>query len=278
MMKTIGILGLAFALCASTCLHARGRTQPRGSLRKQVRIEKLDLNSPRFQRPSDLLTSDQIYQKYFGKGDSELFESYRSGAWGWDERYRPYYPWVSRSLLVDSNFFFNQRVDLDRSSRARDIVRSRIDHFIRTYINGWKHPKPVRAVQMIAEKTKNVPIAISSENKRAGEIRLGYDILSDSSRIEYANGPIEGGIYHPELFAAATGTKPKLGLTSVSLNSNFGQEAPRANLGLPLTLQYLLASISKNLSPVVSLQISKRQPLFDRDITHDYEIRVVWSF
>jgi hypothetical protein len=289
MVKTCRILlflATALALCSESA-HAR---KPR---KKPLPAGTIKLSAKKFgplpehlvKRPEHLLTDEQYYQKYIGKNDEKIRSLYLS-EWEHQDKELSKSPNTTASYHITPGFDpIPRREDKLRFALAQNALRVRLDTMINSYaadIKDFKGVTEVRQVQQVLqntlEKVKNQSLRISENNERAGEFRMGYDVITDNSKIEYVKGPVEGGLYHPALVGAITGSKPKFDIASLSLNTNLGSDNPRAGLSLPLHRRWVVTTLEKQLAPTLRAGFSKETPLKAPAYEHIYRFQISYTF
>lgn len=255
----------------------------RGTLVHRVALEERDLNSLMAQR-TDYEDPDKFYKTYFGKTDAQVKSMYES-QWRFHEMQVPYAitSWRYEHLSIASLDFYD-RAPYEwqvRQEFAAQVLRMRLDSGIRAALYEVKNPiltKSYAKFKNTMEQINNYPLRLSNKkDSKAGELRLGYDVLSDASKIEYVQGVVETGIYHPKLVGLITNQYSWTN-ANVRLSTNLGAQVPRVSLSVPLHRNTVEGSVSKSLSNSVSASLATAQPWKDQNSSHSYTAQIAYSF
>jgi len=203
---------------------------------------------------------DQIYQTYFGNTDAQIALIYQDQFQQHDQNL----PFRSSSwrgeFISNSVASGNPTYDWQaRQQLAKQVLRMRVDQGVRETLKSLNQSPLIAKAQGALEAVQNVsvPVASSEEGKPAAQLRLGYDVISDSSRIEVVGGAVDVGVYKNGFLANPGDTHSAL----MTVSSDLGPELGRASVSMPLSAQTLQTSISKQLSPSVATSVSSTQPL-----------------
>lgn len=237
-----------------------------------------------FAQRSQFEEQDSFYKTFIAKTDNQVTEMYKS-RWWYHETQENYGLTATTDEHINfastNNFGKGEKESDLRSGLATQVLRMRIDAGIRAALAEVKNPKIQKAqkgIKQAMDTMNNYPLRLSSKpGSRAGEFRLGYDVLSDSSKIEYAQGLVEAGVYHPK-FSGLVTQQQSLEIANLSVGTNFGGTAPKATLSMPLHRNSVEASLSKPLSDVVNARLTTGQPLRDQSVAHRYEAQIAYSF
>lgn len=107
---------------------------------------------------------------------------------------------------------------------------------------------------------------------------FGYDIFSDSTRIEYQRGSFRAGLYHAAFFGAIVNSLSFLDLLTLRMTTELGPQSPVAFLSYRWNSYAVVTGISQRLSNMVSTELSTTQPFIRNLNPSVYEIKFVFNF
>jgi hypothetical protein len=149
----------------------------------------------------------------------------------------------------------------------------RIDQGVREYLKNMKQSETLAKAQGAIEALQNVSISSSEESGSKAQLRLGYDLFSDSSKLEYVGGIVDFGVYKNRMLSNPTdGSSAQMTVTK-----DLGEDVGRASVTVPLSAENIQTSISKQLSSTVATSLSSTQPLKTRQDS-SYYWNVAFSF
>lgn len=231
-------------------------------------------------RPSDYKDEDAFYREYVAPTDAKIVRDY-TDRWHYQEMQVLYASttWNYEHVSIGSQDFLGQgQYDgFVRGQFAQQVLRIRGDAMIRAYFAPNDRAADVKTAQRALNSIKSVPLRVSSD-KQGGEFHFGYDVFTDSSKLEYTQGSVQAGLYHPHLFGAFTGAAGKLDALNLKMSAHTGVGLPTANLSYYMNGSAIEGSVSEPLSPVVLAELVSRQPLRDQTITHTVGVRVTYRF
>lgn len=273
---TLAVLILAF--------HSSALRAEIGTIVHKANPKKNALPAHLMQQRTDFEEVDSFYRDFFGKLDPEIEQSYKNRFWYHETQVNYGLPWWRREVIGFASVEGFGRGPFEgdvRKDMATQVFRMRVDAGVRAALYKIKNPSIVKATktfQNTMSQINNYPLRLSSKpGSKAGEFRIGYDVLSDNSKIEYVQGIVEGGLYHPQLFGFVTRQK-SWDIANLSLSTNIGNAYPKATLSLPLHQNTIGGTVSKSLSETVSASVRTDQPLKDQNQPHSYYAEVAYRF
>lgn len=279
--QKFAVLLLCFVLNFSAVVYAET-----GSLVHVFHTPERKTSPLLLKQKSDFEEQDKFYKEYFSKTDKQISDIYLS-RWQYHDQQVPYAmtTWRHEHLSIGSLDYYS-RAPHEKDVRqefAEQVFRMRTDAGIRAFLYNLKSPtlaKVAKSYQKTMDAIRSYPLRLSNKkDSKSGEFRIGYDVLSDSTKFEYVEGPVEAGLYHPALIGGfITHSRPGWEITTLNVSSNFGKEAPKATLSAPLSANTVEASLSKALSPSVSARLLTAKPLRDQTQPHRYEASVAYTF
>lgn len=163
-----------------------------------------------------------------------------------------------------------------REDLARRVMRMRIDSAMRAYFAPPERATLRSAHTAIQQMNAN-RVSLSS-NPSVGELRFGYDIFSDESRIEYAGArALEAGLYHPRLLGSLNGTGDFMGLTRFQVRVQPWEELPRTTFVYHLfgMIEYQFA---KTLKPGITTELLLIRYARQTDAPKTQLLRFIFDF
>lgn len=279
--KSVTFLILVVGLCT---VSKNGRAETSSLVHIVTPSAKNRIPDSMMAQRTDFEDPDKFYRTYFGKTDAQVKSMYES-QWRYHDMMVPYAmtSWRYEHLSIASLDFYDRApYEWDvRRGFAEQVLRMRIDSGVRAALYEVKNPtltKSYAKLKNTMDQINNYPLRLSSKkDSKAGELRLGYDVLSDASKIEYVQGLIETGLYHPKLVGLMM-NQMSWDSANLRLSTNFGGTNPKASLSVPLHRNVVEGSVSKVLSDSVSATVSTGQPWKDRSASHSYNASVAYSF
>lgn len=217
--------------------------------------------------------ADQVYKTYFESLDSRITLLYQA-QWQNHEQTLPFRSTSWRGEFI-SNSAQSGTYDWEaRQQFAQQVFRMRVDQGIREAAKTLKNSHFVAKAQSAIEALKEVSVPVSSDSKKSSaQLRMGYDLITDSSKIEYVGGAIDMGVYK----SAALAEPGNSSRTLMNVSSDLGPQLGRASLSVPFSAESVQASLSKQLSPTVSTSLSSTQPLKTKQES-SYQWQLAYSF
>ncbi|MFM8268754.1 MAG: hypothetical protein ACKN9V_01085 [Pseudomonadota bacterium] len=199
-----------------------------------------------------------LYNNYFGSLDNKIATIYHE-------------QWVQNS----STPFAGANNDVEsREVFAKQVFRMRIDQGVREYLKTLKPTNFVAQTQGALSALQNVSIlSNSSAQSSKAQLRMGFDLISDSTKLEYVGGTVDFGIYKNGILAKSAASNN----TVMTVTKDLGPSVGRASVVVPLTAEQIQTSISKQLSPSIATSVSSSHPLKPRQDS-SYYWNVAFSF
>jgi len=232
-------------------------------------------------KPSHWREEDQFYRDYIFPLDEGIQRDYR-GRWDYHDQQVAYAPmeWRHEHLSIGSlDYYGRAPFEGDvRNQFAVQVLRMRIDATIRKYFATPERAPALKhvheSVRRITEKVGNYPVRISESRK--DEFRMGYDVQSDSSKIEYLSGGITAGLYHPKLVTAMFGGYSLTGF-SLAFSTPLGGILPSLSLGYAWSATDFSAGLNKPLSSTVNTSFSATYSA-ESFMMRTYSVQLSYSF
>jgi len=226
-------------------------------------------------KKSEVKAEDPIYQAFFGQPDHQIALIYQD-QWAQHESNLPFRSSSWRGEFL-SNSVSGGSVLYDWQAReqfARQVFRMRVDHGVREYLKTFKHAQAINKARSTLESLQNVSVSLGNQPGRpATQVKLGYDVLSDSSKLEIVGGLVDVGVYKSQTLANLGTTQN----TTMTVTSDLGAQVGRAAISMPLTGDSIQTTLSRQISPTVSTTLSSVQPLQTRQDS-SYQWNVAFSF
>jgi hypothetical protein len=227
-------------------------------------------------RPKEYKDEDAFYREYFAPTDAKVEREYMD-RWRYHDtqiNYTGAYRPVEHLAIGTCDTSYEADV---RRQFAEQVMRMRMDAAVRTYFAPSDRAAGFKSAEQALNKVKSMPIRMGN-NPSSGEMRFGYDVLSDASKLEYKQGAVQAGFYHPHLVGALSGGQSKIDLLSMRMTANPGKGLPSASMNLAMNGNLVEASIAKPLSPTVTTELLSRYPLRDQTIPCSYMLRLTYRF
>jgi len=225
-------------------------------------------------KPQSREPEDNLYQTYFGGIDNRIALLYKD-QWGQQEQSLPFRAssWRGEYITNSVNSGTTTYDWQERQKFAAQVFRMRIDQGVREYLKNFKQSATLAKAQGAIASLQNVALTSSKETGSKAQIRLGYDLFTDSSKLEYVGGAVDLGVYKNRMVANPTDGSSAL----MTMTKDLGSSVGRASVTVPLSADHVQTSISKQLSATIATSLSSTQPLKAR---HDssYYWNVAFSF
>ena len=241
-------------------------------------------------KPKGYLNRDALYQEYFAKLDGQILSSYLA-RWDYHERQTAWNLMQPKDKHFAEASLDNYRYQKEqplRSDFAAQVLRLRLNNAIDTQLRKFSLREISTAhknLKATLDKVQNVPIVFSKPtpsssvvNEKSGELRIGYDVLNDHSKLEYVKSWVDIGLYYPRFLSSLLGSGEKFKLMNMAVTSNWSSTLPRATLSYPLGLGHCNASLSKPISTGLTAEILTSTPLLDSGTQHRGEMRLIINF
>ncbi|MBY0370022.1 hypothetical protein K2X33_05005 [bacterium] len=203
-------------------------------------------------------SEDWLYKDYFAAPDDGIERSY-TDTWRYHDRQSPYlssgrlgefYQIGGGTGLVQENAV--------RSNFADGVMRQRAETAFRSLLNPKNVPEEMRQrVQSVQEglnKVKNTSVNLSKEPGSA-QLSVGYNFISDSSKLEL-NAPRWGaGVYHTRLMGGLTTSSFSNGLI-LRVSAQPIAQLPTASLAYYPGASAVEGALSGQINPSVRASVS----------------------
>ena len=202
-----------------------------------------------------------------------------------------------------SNARFDTLSQLQNEVRARDasankmvlsrieiLVRPRLENLIQNiYLSTFKkRPTGLILFEKQIDQVKNISLfsfdsdsdsdSDSTGHKQLSELRIGFDLNTNSSKLEYRENHLELGIYHKRTLTALTGREDITENLAFSLNKEWISPSLKATLYLPLKLPYYTAALSHDFSASISSTLSTQAPLKGTSVERKQQLHISIQF
>jgi hypothetical protein len=224
-----------------------------------------------------LFAEDKFYREYFAPTDARVEREYLD-RWRYHEAQSHYNgPAQNHAFLSlgSRDYFGNGPYEGDvRHDFAQQVLRLRAEAAMRVYFAPKERAGGLKSAQATLSRAKENPIRVSSSDPKAGEFRVGYDVFTGYSKLEYASPRVLAGLYTSRL-VGALGTADYL---NFRVTASLGDGMPVCSLAYPLNGSAVEASLSKSFSAEVATELVTRHPLRDQSIPSYGELRIVYRF
>ncbi|MBI4402656.1 MAG: hypothetical protein HY537_00755 [Deltaproteobacteria bacterium] len=233
------------------------------------------------QRPNGYHDSDYLYREYFQPLDHQIQLNYLD-QWRYHDMQMPFasMAWKHEHLSVGTMDYYRHAPaeETVRKTFASAVLRLRFDAAIRSYVTAPGRAPELRRVHQAIENMRNVTINTGGKGN-GGEFRVGYDVFSDASKLEYSAGSLEAGLYYSEFLSSFSQLNRQMELMSMRLRAIVGGGLPTASFGYQLAGTALETGLSKPLSTSVEAQIVSVQPLRKEAAPpQSIECRLIYNF
>lgn len=234
-----------------------------------------------FLKPSPLAPEDAFYRRMFSKTDDGIYRQYQD-RWSYHEMQIRYAAteWNYEHLSIGSlDFYGRAPYEGDvRREFAQQVLRVRLDSALRESLKGTEGARAVQKAQQAVDQIKNAPVVKVGGGEHPGEFRVGYDVLSDASKLEYVKGEWLAGIYHPHLLSALTGQRAGQPDLSLRLSAAFKHPLPSASISYQPGTRLVEASLARQLSRTVATRVLSSTPTSGGAAVSSYRVEVSYQF
>lgn len=230
---------------------------------------------------------DRLYYHYVSALDSNISQIYESRWWYHEQRVaQSYGRWNNEHLSFGSLDYFGRAPGEDqvRNDFANQVLRMRVDKMVRDYMANPARPESFRTAGAALNRLKDYSIAVPSDvkpEKRSpfvGEFKVGYDPLSDGSKIEYESPALRGGFYYPRLLGALSSGDTVRDIR-MRMETALGNGLPSASVTYRLSFAQVEAGMSQSLSPALNANFNTRFALRPDDTSgSSYNLTLSYSF
>lgn len=268
-LPALTALLLLVGLAATAAVHPPGVLEARsaGCAGKDCELLK---------RPSDWKDEDAVYKEYFSATDERVKTTYND-RWHYQEMQLPYASTSYHHEHLDigsTNYYGHAPYEGDvRHDFAQQVVRLRVDSAIRTYFAPKERGGAIKSAQQTLTKLGNLPLKVS-DAKGGGEFRIGYDVFSNSSKLEYVQSGMQAGLYQSTFL----GTAGRFDAMTFRMTANPGLGLPSARLNYAMDGSVVEGGLSKPLSSSVTTDLISRHPVHSPVIPHSYQLVVSYRF
>ena len=202
-------------------------------------------------RPAGYRDEDSFYREYYSALDDRIEDAYLD-AWTYTEKPASWH-----------NDF------------AQQVLRLRVDATWKSYFAPKDRAVTLKRVHKVIHEMRDMPVRLSDEpGGGGGELKFGYDVFTDASKVEYSHGALQAGVYHPHLMSALTGSKPALDVLSLRVSYS------GMRLAYTVGGDSVEAAVSRSLAEGVSGEIVSSHPLRQDvpGLQSRYELRLSFGF
>lgn len=230
-----------------------------------------ELNAP----PQVFSKKDQSYETLFGGLDAQIAIQYQD-QWSSHEQNLPYRSTSWRGEFLNNSVqsgspLYDWEV---RENFARQVLRMRVERGVREYLKRIKTSKVIARAEGALESLRQVSVPVSSASSSpSGRLQFGYDVLSDSSKLEYVGGRVEMGFYKNGILSNINDQSTAL----MQVSSEVSPEVGRLSVSAPLSGTHVQTTLSKQLSSQISASISSQQSM-KRGTDSSYYWNMAFSF
>ncbi|NBX91724.1 MAG: hypothetical protein EB078_07205 [Proteobacteria bacterium] len=218
-------------------------------------------------------STGSVYQNYFEGIDGQITLMYQN-QWNQQEQTLPFRATSWRGEFI-SNSAQPGTYDWEaREQFARQVFRMRLEQGIKEYSKSLKRSNFISKAQGAIDALKDVSVPVSTKDgKPSAQLRLGYDFITDNSKLEYVGGVVDLGIYKSASLAEPGNTSRTL----MNISSDLGADIGRASVSVPLNAENIQASVTRQLSPTLSTSVSSIHGLKESQDT-TYRWQLAYSF
>lgn len=232
-------------------------------------------------RPATLEVKDKFYRDYLSGADEAIRLTYVD-RWRYHEIQSAFHQPRANRIHLDIATLTSPGIgptETDvRSEFARAAFRMRIDAAIRKFMSDDR-AKNIRKAQQFVEalRTQNMNVSFSKEPD-AAQLRMGYDVLSDVSRLEYVKGTAGMGFYHGTFMASLTGSKPMNEAFTFNSWKNFNNGIPNIYAGYAFGTKSIQGGLTKNLNRSTVAELMAIKPTADNGVPDSVLLRMTYTF
>jgi hypothetical protein len=245
---------------------------------EERRTDSVVLSTTLF-RPPAVEPADKIYRDYFAGADEAIRLTYLD-RWRFHELQSAYFLQRSNQVHLDIGAISNSNVgplESDvRNEFARTAFRMRLESAFRQFL-AHERAAGVRRAHKAVENLKAQNVRVSDE-PGAAEIRMGYDVLSDTSRLEYVKGTLGAGLYHNAFLTAVSGSRPFSESLSLRVWKDFNNGLPSPYLSYAVGGRYVEAGLSKYFQPTVRGEVIAVKPTAGSGASDSVLLRMTYTF
>jgi len=166
----------------------------------------------------------------------------------------------------------------DSRSLAERVFMLRLSSGLRSYFAQNPAMKDFERAHRAIERVRRSSVRLggpSNANEPPTELRFGYDLYSDASRLEIGRGAFGAGLFHPRLFGALSGRSGMV--SSASFQVKVAPSAGIPNVGVSLRLDGSAVEtwISHPLGRSVHANLATASPL--RGTTQAYQMTLLFG-
>lgn len=230
-----------------------------------------ELNAP----PQSFSKKAQSYETLFGGLDAQIAIQYQD-QWQSHEQNLPYRSTSWRGEFLNNSVQSGSPIyDWQaRENFARQVLRMRVERGVREYLKRIKTSKVIARAEGALESLRQVSVPVSSgSSQSAGRLQFGYDVLSDSSKLEYVGGIVDMGFYKNGILSNVSDGNSAL----MQVSSEVSPEVGRLSLSAPLSGTHIQTTLSKQLSAQISASVSSQQGI-KRGTESSYYWNMAFSF
>ncbi len=231
-------------------------------------------------RPN-LEPKDKFYRDYLAGADEAIRLTY-SDRWRFHETQSSFYRAQGGQAHLDIGSFSRPSIGPSEADARKDFAstafKMRLDATFRAFLASDRG-KGVRRAQQAIENIKAQTVRMSDEPS-AAEIRMGYDLLSDSARLEYVKGTLGAGAYQTTFLNSFTNRrgKPFGQALSFQVWKEFKNGLPSPILGYSVGGGYVQGTLWKNFNPAVRGELIAVRPVKNNGQTDSVLMRMIYTF
>ena len=234
-------------------------------------------------QPSPLSGEDDFYRDYFSSNDNRIARAYLD-RWSFHNQQRTA-GWSAgdpRHVDIGSLDFYNnapREVDVRRGF-AEQVLRIRFDYALRAYFRPDGRGTGIKNAEKALNSLRNQAVKLSSSpsNRSTGELRFGYDVFTDFSKIEFVGGTIEGGLYHTFLLSAMAGARSNGRPVYAQVVAKPGPGLPVPSLRYRFDNRTIEASVAKQITSNVTGAVVSTQPTLNNGVETSYGMTLSYRF
>ncbi len=271
---------------ASTIANAQPRALtayiPAGSI-----VSKIDSSlMSAILRPTPLKQEDHFYRSFVAGLDDRIEREYFD-RWYFHELQQSYGTHQSQNQkhLNPGTLEFHDNAVSERDYRrgfAQQVLSLRLQRGVEEYLKTWKTMKSMqKTMEVLREAStqsfslaQNKPGQISRANPFLGDVRFGYDIFRDFTKLEYSCPALDLGLYHTSLLGTA-GSVPRSTFSQLVVKT--GENAPTPTLRYRFEASAMDIGLSKTITKSLSGSVATTQPI-GRGTEKGYGVSLSYSF